>query len=289
MKKLLSTTYKHIRRTPYQALSAVAVLTLTFFIATIYFLVMVGSEQVLRYFETRPQVTVFFKDEASIEEITELKDQLQGHEGVSDVSYISKEEALEIYKQQNKDEPLLLEMVTADILPASLEISATDVSYLSQIADIVRGQEGVEEVIYQEDVIRALTSWTRSVRIAGIALLSFLAATAMLIILIIIGLKISARKIEIEILRLLGATNWYIIGPFVIEGIFYGTFGALFAWGASYILLLYSTPFLISFLGDIPLLPVPFLFMTGLLAGLLVFGSLIGSIASLIAVRRFLR
>lgn len=278
-----------MRRMPYQAMSAIAVLTLTFFIATIYFLVMIGSEKVLKYFETRPQVTVFFQDEASDEQINNLKDKLEGYEGVSEVVFISKEEALRIYKEQNKDEPLLLEMVTAEILPASLEISATDVTYLSQIADIVSDDEGVEEVIFQEDIIKTLTSWTRSIRIAGIALLSFLAATAMLIILIIIGLKISARKIEIEILKLLGATNWYIIGPYVIEGVIYGTLGAIFAWGASYILLLYSTPFLISFLGDIPLFPVQFLFMAGLLAGMLVIGTVIGSLASIIAVRRFLR
>lgn len=289
MKKVLSTTYKHMRRTPYQALSAVVVLTLTFFTATVYFLVMVGSEQVLRYFETRPQVTVFFQDEASQEQIMQLKNKLEGREGVSQIAFISKEEALKIYREQNKDEPLLLEMVTAEILPASLEISATDVSYLSQIAEIVTDEEGVEEVIFQEDIIRTLTSWTRSVRIASVALLSFLAATALLIILIIIGLKISARKIEIEILRLLGATNWYITGPFIMEGIIYGILGALFAWGASYILLLYSTPFLVSFLGDIPLFPVQFLFMAGLLVGMLVFGTIIGSIASLIAVKRFLR
>lgn len=289
MRKALSTTYKHMRRTPYQALSAVAVLSLTFFIATIYFLVMTGSEKILRYFETRPQVTVFFQDEATDDQIDILREKLTGHEGVSQTTFISKEEALEIYKEQNKDEPLLLEMVTADILPASLEISATDVSYLSQIAKIASDEEGVEEVVFQEDVINALTSWTRAIRIAGVALLSFLAATAMLIILIIIGLKISARKVEIEILRLLGATNWFIIGPFIMEGVIYGVLGAFFAWSTSYVLLLYSTPFLISFLGDIPLFPVPFLFMAVLLAGMLTFGTAIGSIAALIAVRRFLR
>ena len=289
MTKSFTTTYRHIRRTPYQALSAITVLTVTFFIATLYFLVMVGSEIVLRYFETRPQVTVFFQDEAQKDQIDALRAKIRSNPGVSDVKYISKEEALSIYREQNKDEPLLLEMVTADILPASLEISATDVSNLSEIAKLVDQEPGVEEVVYQEDVINALTGWTRGVRIAGVVLLSFLSATSMLIILIIIGLKISSRKVEIEILKLLGATNWYIIGPYIIEGIFYGVLGAFFAWGAAYVLILYTTPFLISFLGEIPLIPIPFVFMAGLLVGLLIFGAVIGSLASLIAARRFLR
>ena len=289
MTKSFTTTYRHIRRTPYQALSAITVLTVTFFIATLYFLVMAGSEKVLRYFETRPQVTVFFQDEAQKDQIDALRAKIRSNPGVSDVKYISKEEALTIYREQNKDEPLLLEMVTADILPASLEISATNVSNLSEIAKIVGQEPGVEEVVYQEDVINALTGWTRGVRIAGVALLSFLSATSMLIILIIIGLKISSRKVEIEILKLLGATNWYIIGPYILEGVFYGVLGAFFAWGAAYVLILYTTPFLISFLGEIPLIPIPFVFMAILLSGLLIFGAVIGSLASLIAARRFLR
>lgn len=289
MKKSLSTTYKHIRRTPYQTLSAIAVLSLTFFIAAVYFLVMAGSEKILRYFETRPQVTIFFEDSATEEQVQSIQDTLNRNPGVESSTFISKEEALKIYQEQNKDDPLLLEMVTADILPASLEISASDVSYLPEIAQSVTESEGVEEVVFQEDVIEAITAWTRAIRIAGFALLSFLAATSMLIILIIVGLKISARKIEIGILRLVGATNWYIIGPFILEGVIYGVFGAFIAWGSAYVLLLYSMPFLVSFLGDIPLLPVPVVFMLALLGGMLSIGVVIGSFASLLAVRRFLK
>ena len=289
MKKSLTTAYKHMRRTPYQALAAIVVLTLTFFIAALYFLVMAGSEQILHYFETRPQVTVFFKDDAADDQIQKVQEKLSQTPGVSETKFISKDEALSIYRKENQDDPLLLEMVTADILPASLEISASDVTYFREIASAVTGQPGVEEVVYQEDVITALTSWTRAIRISGIALVGFLALTSILIILIIIGLRISARRTEIEILRLLGATQWYILGPFLVEGVSYGVLGAFFAWGAAYLVLLYSTPFLVSFLGDIPLLPVPFLFMFVLLLGMLVFGTVIGSIASLLAARRFIR
>lgn len=289
MNKALSTAYKHMRRSPYQALSAITVLSVTFFIAVVYFLVMVGSEQVLRYFETRPQVTVFFQDSATQDQINALESDMRRHPGTRTVTYISKEQALEIYREQNRDEPLLLEMVTAEILPASLEVSAIDISYLPEIAQIATGRAGVEEVVLQEEVIRTLSSWTRFIRIAGIALLSFLAGTSMLIILIIIGLKISARRTEIEILKLLGATNWYILGPYLVEGIVYGVMGAFLAWGAAYVLLLYATPFLIDFLGDIPLIPVPFWFMGSLLSGMLLFGVAIGSFASMIAARRFLR
>ncbi len=289
MKKILSTTRKHIRRAPYQALAAIAVLTLTFFLAASYFLVMAGSEQILRYFETRPQVTVYFTDETNEEKIKDLQQRLLQDSQISQVNYISKDQAYKIYQEQNKNDPLLLEMVSADILPASLEISAKSVNSLPKIANKISSEQGVEEIVFQEDVIEALTTWTNAVRISGIALLVLLSFTSLLIILIIIGLKVAARKTEIGILRLVGATTWYIIGPFILEGIFYGIVGAFFAWGTTYILILYSTPFLVTFLGEIPLLPVPIIFMVALLAGMLSLGTIIGSLASLMAVRRFLR
>ncbi len=289
MAKILTNTWKHIRRSPYQALSAIAVLILTFFVISVFSLGVLGSREVLRYFETRPQVTAFFKDDATAEDIEKLKQQLSTQAFVTSVKFVSKEEALAIYREQNKQDPLLLEMVTADILPASLEVSGISAQVLPQIAEIITGQKGIEEVVYQKDVIAALTVWTKALRLVSLILISFLVLTSILIIVVIIGMKISLRRHELEVMRLLGASNWYIQRPFLLEGILYGVTGAIIAWGLSYLALLYATPFLVSFLGSIPVLPVPILIMLFLLGIEVVFGIVIGSLSSLIAVRRYLR
>jgi len=182
-----------------------------------------------------------------------------------------------------------LEMVTANILPASLEVSTTSISYLGEIAQILRQESGVEEVIFQEDVVRSLHEWTNVLRKVGVGLIATLGGVSLLIILVIIGMKVALRREEIEILQLLGGTNWYIRAPFIFEGIFYGVVGAILAWGISYLLLLYSTPFLVGFLAGIPILPVPFLFMLALLGAEILVGALIGTLGSLIAVRRYLK
>jgi cell division transport system permease protein len=126
-------------------------------------------------------------------------------------------------------------------------------------------------------------------RISGIVLIGFLALTSILLISIILGLKISSRKVEIKILKLVGATNWYVIGPFLLEGTIYAVSGAVIGWGLTYLLLLYSTPFLVTFLGDIPLLPVSFLSMLLYLLGLVGIGIIIGNLSSFLATRRFLQ
>lgn len=284
-----SFTWKHIRRSPYQSLAAVAVLSITFFVASIFSLVTLGSQQVLRYFETRPQVTAFFKDNTDLSTINNLKQQLETQEFVDSVKYVSKEEALSIYREQNKNDPLLLEMVTADILPASLEVSGISAEVLPQIADILSGDPVIEEVVYQKDVIETLRSWARAIRLAGLALVAVLVATSILTIGVLIGISIANHRREIEVLHLFGANQWYIKKPFILEGALYGVIGAFIAWGLNYVLLLYATPFLVSFLGTIPLLPVPVTFMLAFLAALILLGASIGSIGSFLAVRRFLR
>src|SRR3989344_8065099 len=121
--KFFKTAWKNIRRSPYQAFAAVFIMTLTFLAFSLFAIIFYGSSRVVNYFESKPQVTAFFKDAAREEEIDALKKNLVDSEIVSEVKFVSKEEALEIYRDQNKDDPLLLDLVTADILPASLEIS----------------------------------------------------------------------------------------------------------------------------------------------------------------------
>lgn len=287
--RVFKVAWQHIRRSPYQALAAVSVMTLTFFIATIFIMVAAGSQAILQWFETRPQVTAFFKDEAKMEQVEGLKTKLKATDKVAEMKYVSKEEALAIYREQNKDDPLLLEMVTANILPASLEVAAKDIKYLGEIAQILKDEPIVEEVIFQEDVISSLTAWTSALRKAGAVLMIVLGLISFLIVLIIIGMKVSAKKEEIEILRLIGASSWYVRAPFLLEGIIYGAVGAVVAWIISYILLLYSTPFLVSFLSGIPLLPVSPIFMLLVLSILVLSGAIIGTLGSLLAVRRYLR
>lgn len=285
--KYFSLVAKHIRRSPYQSLSAIVMTTTTFFIVSIFALTVLGAHALLTYFESRPQVTAFFTDSATSIQVDTLTDEIKNKVGVVDAVYISKDQALEIYREQNADNPLLLEMVTADILPASLEISTKSVTELDTVSSLMKNKDFVEEVIFQKDVIDTLANWVKGVRWGGFALSGLLLFASLTTIIIILGLKFTARKIEINTLSLLGATPWYIRGPFVIEGIIYAVSGAILGWGLAYLLLLYLTPNLISFLQNIPLLPVPYYVMLILLAGQLTLGLVLGSLASLIATRRY--
>jgi cell division transport system permease protein len=263
------------------------VLILTFSAALLFVLVSLGSQILLQYFETRPQVTAFFTDKIDETSILQVKQQLENQPYVDSVTYVSKNDALALYKEQNKDDPLLLEMVTADILPASLEVSAKSVEFLPRISDDLNKVVGIDEVVYQKDVIEALQKWTKGIRTGGMVLVGFLIATSMLITSILISMKVAQKRQEIKIMRLLGATPWFVRGPFIFEGAIYGFFSALIAWVILYIVLLYATPMLVVFVGSIPLLPVPIATMLYLLGGSIGVGLLMGVISGSISTSRF--
>lgn len=278
--------FSAIRRTPYQSLSAIVLTTLTFFSLSIFSLFVIGTYQLLNYFQSRPQVTAFFKDEATESDANKLRDQISSLVAIDSSTYVSKDDALNLYEQQNQDDPLLLEMVTADILPSSLEVSAKSVDSLETIADVMQKNPLVEEVIFQKDVIDTLRKWLTGIRLGGIFLTSLLTIASVTTIIMIISLKFRSKKPEMYTLTLLGASRWYIRAPFITESVIYGMLGAVLGWGISYVLLLYLTPNLISFLGEIKLLPVPLWIMGSLLGVYLALGAILGAISSLIATRR---
>jgi len=289
MKEHWRTAWTHMRRTPYQALAAILIMFLTFFITTVFILTAGGFQAILRYFETRPQVTAFLKDETTSSQVDTLKAKLAQTGKVKEAKYISKEEALNIYREQNKNDPLLLEMLTANILRAPLEVATKDLAFLIEFAQTLRVEPAVEEVVFQEDVVKALQQWTLNIRMIGIALISIFGLVSLLVILVIIGMKITLRREEIDILQLLGASRWYIRAPFLLEGMFYGVVGAFMAWGISYLLLLYLTSYIIKFFQGIALLPVSPLFMLTFLGIDISSGIFIGSLGSLLAVKRYLK
>lgn len=287
--KSTKTAWKNIRRSPYQALAAILIMTLTFLAISFFIFLLVGSSQIINYFESKPQVTAFFKNEAKQSDINALENKLSDTGKVSSVNFVSKEEALKIYKEQNKNDPLLLDLVTADVLPASFEISAVRIEDLGSISDMLKKSPIVSDVIYQKDVVSTLTSWTNAIRKIGISLIVLLSLVSVFIMATIIGIKISQKKEDIEIMRLIGATPWYIRWPFISEGAFYGTVGAVIGWIMATGALLYATPFLESFLKGIPVLPVSFVNLLMLLALELVFAVFLGVISSFIAVFRYLK
>lgn len=295
----LKTAWHNIRRSPFQALAAVFILSITFFVATVISILLYSSGQVLKYFETRPQIIAFLKDEATPEQISGFQSKLSGDSRIKEVTYVSKEQALEIYKKATSDNPLLSELVSPSIFPASLELSLTDLSFAEAVIDEVKQEEIVDEVGFTaslggEETLSSVVQRLRSIifylRVGGGVFAGFLASTSLLVLLVVIGMRMTSRRDEVEILDLIGATPGFIRGPIVLEAAIYAVSGVLVGWVLALILVLYSTPTLISYFAEIPILPrdtVQLISFFGIiLAGELGVGLILAVTGSMVAVSR---
>lgn len=285
----LTTTWHNIRRSPYQAFAAISIMTLTFLVISFFTFIILGSSKIISYFESVPQVTAFFKNDAKQANMDSLKKQLLATGKIAKLDFISKKDALKIYQEQNKNDQLLLELVNEDILPPAFRISTNDISDLPGIYAILKSSPGIDNVIFQKDVISRLESWTNALRRIGLSLAIVLSLFSTYIMVIIIGIKISQKREDIDIMRLLGATKWYISFPFIFEGITYGLIGAFIGWVISSLTLLYATPALVSFLQGIPLLPVSPIFLLELLGVEMLLAIILGAFSSFLAVLRYLK
>lgn len=280
---------RNIRRTPIQAIAASMVMFLTFLALTAFIVIAAGSQATLLYFESKPQVIAFFKEGITVQDISTIDNALKQDQRVVSTKFVSREEALKKYQRDNKNDPLLLELVTANILPPSIEVSTKSPDDLSVIAQTLTKEPVIEQIFIPKDVIQNLSIFTSTVRLVGLSIVFFLLIFSLLIILMIIGFKIRLRRNEIEIMRLLGASASFIRNPFILEGMFYGVTGAILSWIVSYGLLWYFTPFLQGYLGEVRLLPVNPLFMLGILGVNFMIACLLGALGSFGAVRRYLK
>jgi cell division transport system permease protein len=268
-------------------------------VATILAFLLYSSSNLIKYFETRPQVIAFLQDGVKSEEISSLQNKLTDDVRIKDVHFVSKEQALEIYKEATSDNPLLSELVSPDIFPASIEFSLVNLNFAEEVIDEVKEQEIVDEIGFTAnlggedaltDVVGRLRTVTRYVRIGGVAFVSVLLSTSLLVLLVIISMRISTRKGEIEILDLIGATPGFIRGPIVFEAMLYVFMGVFTGWIIALVLVLYSTPVVISYFGDIPILPrdtlALFEIFSLILAAEIFIGLALALVGSMLAVSR---
>src|SRR3989344_4530579 len=293
--------FTSIRRTPYQSLAAFFILFFTLFMSTVLFIALSFLYGLLGYVETRPQVTVYFQTTYSDDGIFKVRDKLMNSGKVQSIKYVSKQEAFKIYKELNKDNPLLLEMVSSDILPASLEIFAKRPVYLTQLADFLKKEPGVDEVNFQKDILDRLLTLTDILRKTTVIFFIFLIFVSILVLTTTMLFKIALKKDEIELLRLLGASKFYIKKPFLIESVLFGITASIGSFFLILILIFSLKPFFDSYLRDISQLsisvfvgiltvwPINLIFLSLAFLLSLLFGVSIAVFATLLATQKYLK
>ena len=252
----MSEVLTSLRRTPYQTFAALSILFFTLLLSGILFISLSFIQGLLDYVETRPRVIVYFQIKATEKEIFAARDKLKDSGMTTDVKYVSKKEAYKIYKEFTKNDPILLEMTSPEILPASLEIDAKQPTYLPEITKLIKNQPGVDEVQFQKDIVDNLLRLTSNVRMTTMVFFGYLFFVSVIVLTITTSFKIALKKEEISVLKLLGANNYYIRKPFIQESVFLGFLATTAASVVIIAMLLSIQSFLGGYLNGIPALSV---------------------------------
>jgi len=174
-------------------------------------------------------IQVYLEEELENDEIDSIGTELESIEGVAYVEYESQDDALEKMKESWGEQGYLLDTLENNPLPNSYIVYFEELEASQTVVHNIQGISGVDEVRYYQDVIDNLINIADFVQLTGLFLIAILGLIAVFIISNTIKITLNARKQEITIMKYVGATNWFIRWPFVIEGMFLGLIGALFA------------------------------------------------------------
>lgn len=236
------------------------------------------------------EIQIYLEDNVESEKMAEIEDKLKSSEGVTDVYFESKDEALEIMKKDWGEESYLLEGLEENPLPNSYIVKLKDIEYADNVVSKLEGIDGIEEVKYYKDVIEKLLAAANYIKVGGMIIIAILMFISVFIISNTIKITVTARKREINIMKYVGATNGYIRGPFVIEGIILGLVGA----GLSILIVNYGYEYLFKVINEklyvifTVYLVAPHALLNDIIIMFMAIGVGIGTLGSLISLKKFL-
>jgi len=278
-----------LRRNNWMSVASIGTVAVSLFIFGMFLMLVMNMNKMVDAMESQVQIMVYLEDDFSRDDARDLEVDLKKMQGVEKVTFVPKEEAMEKFKERLGDQKTLLDALDeTNPLPDSFEVMVVQPEMVKTAAENIEKFEGVDSAKYGQDVMEHLFDITRLIRIFGFALMMVLALATLFIISNTIRLTVFARRKEIAIMKYVGATDWFIRWPFVLEGIVMGFLGSLIA--SVVLRFTYSgiTAKIYDTLAFFPLIPEePFLNYVTMIV--VIGGMIMGAIGSTVSIKRFLK
>ncbi len=276
-------------RNSWISVASIGVVAVSLLILGSSLLLVMNANNIAANLESSVEISVFFKDEVTPDEVQDLEYKLADKPEVAQVVFVSKQQALEEMRENFGEQKDILEgLEEKNPLPDALRIKTGVAEQVAPLAAELETYPQVDEVRYGQGVVEKMMALSRWVRTAGLITMVLLGVAAVFLIATTIRLSVYARRKEIGIMKFLGATNWFVQFPFVLEGMMLGLAGSLMA-----VIVIYFG--YISLIDNIQV-ALPFMqlvtdraLIKPLMELLLLMGLLIGAAGSLISMRRFLK
>lgn len=304
LKRILRSGFVNFWRNGFVSAASVLVMTVTLFVLGSLVFVNAMLDASLEQIQQKVDVNVYFTLDATADEMQDVQEQLEAREDVEGVEFISREQALEEFREKRLAEGddvslQALEELDENPLPARLNIQAADTTDYEAIATFLEsegsqaatGRDVVDKVNFfqNKQAIDALTRIINSVDTLSIVVLIVFMVIAVLIVFNTIRLAIYTSREEIGVMRLVGASNMYIRGPFIIEGIMYGVIGAIVSLILFYPVALWVGPYTQAFFGTTNAFDYYVDNFAEMFILLIVVGIVLGAISSFLAIKKYLK
>lgn len=281
-------TLTSFKRNSLMTIASISTVALSLLVLGMFLTMVLNVNNLAHQLESQVQVTVYMQDTATPDQLKQVDKVLKSTEGIVKVKPVTKQQALQEFKSRLGDQQKLLDALGQDNpFPASFEIQVDAPERIPGLVPQLQQLPGVETAKFGQEVVTHLFQLTRVLRIGGVLLIALLAVATLFIISNTIRITVFARRREVNIMKYVGATDWFIRWPFLLEGMLMGLIGAAIADLALYqgynaiLARIYAT---LAFFPMLPTWPT----MGYLCAVLVVVGTLIGALGSSISLRKFL-
>lgn len=285
-----SRAIQNIKRSGERSFIVIFMMTVTFLMLGILLVIIFISQSLAKYFVQTPEVIGYFNDDVTEETILEIKREFEQLEYVAGVKYISKEAAMEAFIESNSDNREIIESVTVNPFPAHLNIKTKSLDNVPDIANKLRENDKIFEVDAFEDVQGTLKKIVNTIQVISIILLVVFSISTIFVVFLSVALSVHTQKNELIIMKLVGATDWYVSSPYIFQSVIYGFISVIISSVLLIILLIWKYTEAIGWLfGD---LQIPLITTDVLLLGMcinIVFAALLSIISSFLATRRYIK
>ncbi|TMG60688.1 MAG: ABC transporter permease [Chloroflexi bacterium] len=291
LKFALNSAWQSFWRNLAVSLAAVLSITLILILAGINLLVGHAFAQVLDGFRTKvSEISINVSDDTPLQTVYDFQAQLAADPRVITVTFVTKDEALREFKSDPQN-AILATQIEGNPLDAKLDVRVKNLNDVVAIDAMGRQWSGVDPTDptnYQGDFVNRMLDLSEWLAVAGVALLIVLMIVSVVIVMNTIRTAVYHRRKEIEVMKLVGATEWFVRGPFVLEGIMTGLIAAAIALA---LLAVAYEPAVVQFKSDVGFIPLSYdpAFISSLARDLLIAGALLGAVGSYIGVRRYVR
>ena len=278
-----------LRRNNWMSVASIGTVAVSLFIFGMFLMMVMNMNKLAENMESQVQINVYLLDKVDREQARDIEKDLKEIEGVESVGFVTKDEAMERFKDRLGDQKTLLDALDeTNPLPDSFEVTVTNPDLVKTAAEKMEKIDGVECAKYGQDVMEHLFEITRLLRIFGFTLMLVLAFATLFIISNTIRLTVFARRKEIAIMKYVGATDWFIRWPFVMEGMVLGLFGSIIAamvLRTAYTAMAEKVYDTLAFFPLIPEQP----FLTYITIIVVISGMVVGAIGSAVSIKKFLK